>query len=178
MRAAARALGIDKTRASRSVAIAALSPRVKAKFRASELDDNQTALSKIAREPNEEAQLLKLSELTRRRTRRGVGAKETGVASGRGHRGTEWQALVALAALRLGKQRSRFVRLAQETGGPDLVRFALEVRDWQPSKSQDQAHEGRGGGRSGGKNVPALPGLAPRRVGPCIIPGPPGEREK
>lgn len=153
VRAAARALGIDKMRASRSVAIAELPAKVKAKLRASELDDNQTTLLKVAKEPNEEAQLLKLSEFARRRVRKQADGKEAGGAATRDRR-TEWQALVALAAQRFGKERSRFVRLAQEIGGPDLIRFAMAVRDWQPLEPQSQRHDGRRGGRSGGKNLP------------------------
>lgn len=133
LRAAARALGIDKMRASRSLAIAALPTKVKAKIRAAELDDKQALLLNLAKEPNEEAQLAKLSEIARRPTRERTRAKETSEDTTQRHRHTQWQALVALAASRLGRDRSRFVRWALDMGGSDLSRFATAVRDWQPS---------------------------------------------
>jgi ParB-like chromosome segregation protein Spo0J len=127
LRAAARTLGIDKTEASRSLKIAGLPVKVKAALRGSKVEDNQTALLKIANLPTEAPQLWLVAEMGKRGSRRRpAGGRQEGDISERNRRNL-WQALVAMTAKHLGKDANRFAKLARDLGKSQLIEFAAAI---------------------------------------------------
>lgn len=152
-RAGARALGRDRTEVTRALKIASISAASKAAIKAAKLDDQQALLLKVAKEPSERAQLAMVTQIARRRSRERTGAKHTNEGDIQEKRRTVWQALVALTADGLGKRRQRFVRLALDIGGPDLIRFAIAIRDWQPPASENRTR-GAGRGKFGRNDGP------------------------
>lgn len=66
-REAARELGIERNQVQRAVKIAAIAPEAREAARTAKLDDNQTALLRVAAEPTPEAQVAKVQEIAERR---------------------------------------------------------------------------------------------------------------
>lgn len=66
-RQAARDLGVPHDHVHRAVKIAAIAPQAQEAARAAKLDDNQSALLRVAAEPTPEAQVAKVQEIAERR---------------------------------------------------------------------------------------------------------------
>jgi ParB-like chromosome segregation protein Spo0J len=153
VRADARALGLERTELDRALKIADISLVAKAAIKAANLDDNQKALLRIAREKTEQAQVAKVSEIARGGLAKWPARGNAKTEEVRGGRRTNYQAMVALAAKHLGRHADRFAQLARELGEPELIRFALAVRDWHSSHG---ASNGANRDRSGLQKAPSL----------------------
>jgi ParB-like chromosome segregation protein Spo0J len=143
LRAAARALGIDKSEAARAVKIASISAEIRQAVHVAKLDDNQSALLEIASLPTIEAQLAKVGEIASRRKRHRTRASQRRKASSEAEPETgsttiaeqraravhkaAFDVLAELLVRRLGKDAHRFVRLSQDTGSNDLLRLANAI---------------------------------------------------
>jgi ParB-like chromosome segregation protein Spo0J len=143
LRAAARALGIDKSEAARAVKIASISAEVRAAVHVTKLNDHQSALLEIASLPTIEAQLAKVWEIASRRERHRTSSTqgrkpsseaepETGSTTiaeqrARAVHKAAFDVLAELLVRRLGKDAHRFVRLSQDTGSNDLLRLANAI---------------------------------------------------
>ena len=69
---AARELGLSQGQAHRAVKVAAIAPEAKAAAKDAGLDDNQSALLKVAKEPTAEAQVAKVNEITTEKTEKKI----------------------------------------------------------------------------------------------------------
>lgn len=64
---AAREIGVERTLVRRAMKIAEIAPEAQEAARAARLDDNQSALLRVAEEPTPEAQVAKVQEIAERR---------------------------------------------------------------------------------------------------------------
>jgi hypothetical protein len=139
VRAAARVLAIDHKRASRSLAIAELPAKVKAAIRAAKLDDNQALLLRLAKLPNEAAQVAYTVTVAERGSRKRSPVTDRDGDVSIKNRRILWQELVGITAKHLGKDVNRFAQLTHDIGKRDLIEFADAVQAWRVSNAKPKS---------------------------------------
>ena len=138
LRAAARALGIDKMLASRAIKLAELS--AKAAIRTAGLDDNQTQLLRIAKAPNEAAQLMYVATIAERGSRKAAAVGTPGEdMPERERRNKLWRTLVEMTTRHLGKDVNRFAGLAHDIGKVELIELADAIQAKRVSTAKQKS---------------------------------------